>query len=890
MGNEPSSTTQESLNNRKLLMEHIHKFINADKTSYNYIAELRKDNIEIYKMKNSIQEKSNLRELMDINVNRNLTELNLELFSSLVNQGINHEVNSTLYKAVTIPKISESTNISNNLNAFDVELLSNQSSLLIDWIYKTFHNDRDKKDNYENWIPLSDKIENFPLDTLEDHYSSIIGDDDDDYSELMDKNDLSLENFNRNRKMSNLNIKKKSNFNNNNGNRNVSVPKMSTSSNAVVGSIKDGISPPNSKNKNGYNKANNNKLNKKPSTKNNDFDQKTVNSLLNVMNKAPGKDNSNNRNSNPINNSAIPRKSSTAEKENVLITDKIINTPGVNYNENKLDNKINKNEFNLNLTPRDNNEIIQLNECKESPINKLGSNVINFNSSSSGKKGMIVMPTFKEIEVKPANDDINISNNPNNNNNISNIKIATANNKDSPTKDSMIGIIHFNPNNDLSASYGGAKIPDSNSKNTNTSNINKTSKFPIFNNLRNSTSVAVSNNNEVPSSLAYTGKILEKKASKNSKTSKTSALTGTTVNKKTFNVVGKNKDKAEGKENTNSNNNNNLNANEKPYKTKEERLLEREKNFADLILQTVSPLKMKIKKSDNEGLNILKTIDDDDELSGKETGRIFNTGNYSKKRANRNRRLKSKEKGENFENLGNNKKKKMKDPNNIKQNKNNFEINEELNINKNKNKKKRIRIDIRNLIEDLDLDKNDSSKSSTIINVNEKSKDREYTPMLSTKNGQKTANNSYKFLPNFERKKTKRPTPTFKPKSSNDVKKLKRHEEDSSVPLNAFSTAGENNFFHMHSQALPVFHKESTNGNNYNTYNSAFSLMNDKKLKSQISQISLKKKGNSKRNSFNGVIGKEKDSGVNHVNMVSNYSPRFELTDYMGNLGKKNNF
>lgn len=920
MGNEQSSTTHESVNNRKILLNDIKKFINADKTSYNYIAELRKDNIEIYKMKNSIQEKSNLRELMDINNRNSLNELNLEFFSSLVNQGINHEVNSTLYKAVTIPKISESTNISNNLNAFDVELLSNQSSLLIDWIYKTFHSDKDIKVkennyNYDNWIPLSDKIENFPLDTLEDHYSSILGDDDDDYSELITKNDLSLENFNK-KGMSNLNLKKKINSNNN-GNRNNSGPKMKSSSNlnnAKESVTSNSISPPNNKLKNAQNKINTNKGNKKLSAKNNDFDQKTVNSLLNVMNKFPGKDSTGigNRNFNNMSiKSGNPRKSSTAdkeekedkdnkefrEKENVLISDKVINTPGVNYNKivnnsdtvNKKKNpQLNKNELILNMTPKHNNsnpienDIIPLNEFEESPINKADYNVMNFNSSSSGKKGggVVNLPTFKEIEVKPMLEEIE-SNNGNNHH-------------------SSVGIngIHFNPNNELSGSYGGAKIPDSNSKNT--SNINKTSKFPIFNNLRNSTQLAVSNNNEAPyvSSYAYTGKILEKKASKTSKTSKTSALNGNSlaVSKKTFNVVGKNKaegkeNKAEGKENTNSNiNNNKANTN---YKTKEERLLEREKNFANLILQTVSPLKIKVKKLDNEGQNILRTIDDDDEFSGKETGRVFNTGNYSKKRANRNRRLKSKEKGDKRNIINNqgksaNKNKKFQENNLIKNKKDYFEITDidELNSKKNKNKKKRIRIDIRNLIEDMDLDKNDSSKSSTIINVNEKSRDRDKdynpTPMLSTKNGQKTANNSYKFLPNFERKKTKRPTPTFTPKSNNDLKKLRRNDEDPSIPFNSL---GENNLLHMHSQGLPVFHKDNIiDKHNYNTYNSAFSLMNDKKLKSQISQVSLKKKTNSKKNSFTAF--KEKDSGMNLLNLVTNYSPRFELTDYMGQLGK----
>lgn len=159
-------------------------------------------------------------------------------------------------------------------------------------------------------------------------------------------------------------------------------------------------------------------------------------------------------------------------------------------------------------------------------------------------------------------------------------------------------------------------------------------------------------------------------------------------------------------------------------------------------------MKIKVKKLDNEGQNILRTIDDDDEFSGKETGRVFNTGNYSKKRANRNRRLKSKVKGDtrniiNKQGKSANKNKKMLENNLIKNKKDYFEITDidELNSKKNKNKKKRIRIDIRNLIEDMDLDKNDSSKSSTIINVNEKSRDRDKdynpTPMLSTKNGQK---------------------------------------------------------------------------------------------------------------------------------------------------------
>jgi hypothetical protein len=191
--------------------------------------------------------------------------------------------------------------------------------------------------------------------------------------------------------------------------------------------------------------------------------------------------------------------------------------------------------------------------------------------------------------------------------------------------------------------------------------------------------------------------------------------------------------------------------------------------------------------------------------------------------------------------------------------------------NKPKNKK-RIRIDIRTLLEDLDMDKNESSKSSTIIYVNEKSKD--FTPMISNKNGFKTANNSYKFHPNFERKGKKKPTPTFKPKSSMDLKRLKKTEEESAMVLGALVLNSENNFNHLHVGPL---NQNKENVNTFNAYNSAFSLMNDRKLKSQISQISLKKKGGSKKNSF---IAKE-----SAVNLIT-YSPRFEFNDFMGSLGK----
>jgi len=108
MGNQNSHKNEKIINeieNIKELNRKVKEYLDEDKISYNYITELRKDNLRIVNRNQHFTEKSQMKFITET---RTIVECSLEAFSILISGGINHEVNSTLYKATTIPKLFES--------------------------------------------------------------------------------------------------------------------------------------------------------------------------------------------------------------------------------------------------------------------------------------------------------------------------------------------------------------------------------------------------------------------------------------------------------------------------------------------------------------------------------------------------------------------------------------------------------------------------------------------------------------------------------------------------------------------------------------------------------------------------------------------------------------
>jgi hypothetical protein len=210
MGNQNSHKNEKiisEIENIKELNRKLKEYLDEDKISYNYITELRKDNLRVINRNQHFTEKSQMK---FITATRTIVECSLEAFSILISGGINHEVNSTLYKATTIPKLFEGSNMNNNVQGN--EILEYHCSLIMDWIGKIYTADAEIK--YQNWEPddnvnrtVQRDAKNNSLSKIE--FSSIAREDESELSDLsVNKDELIIEKASKHKRASS---KKKTN-------------------------------------------------------------------------------------------------------------------------------------------------------------------------------------------------------------------------------------------------------------------------------------------------------------------------------------------------------------------------------------------------------------------------------------------------------------------------------------------------------------------------------------------------------------------------------------------------------------------------------------------------------------------------------------------------------
>jgi hypothetical protein len=155
MGNEQSLF--QSMSERMKFNEKYLEFIRNTKDDQDTMARFEKMMNADKRISNSFQ-RSNIQKIMK---NKIVVDDSLEHLSDLIGRSINHEVNSTIYNTVSIPRISsEIPNILNNQEnspmptPFDIEFLADQSTLIIEWLYKTLLMGKQKENRYEKWVPL----------------------------------------------------------------------------------------------------------------------------------------------------------------------------------------------------------------------------------------------------------------------------------------------------------------------------------------------------------------------------------------------------------------------------------------------------------------------------------------------------------------------------------------------------------------------------------------------------------------------------------------------------------------------------------------------------------------------------------------------------------------